>query len=206
MTSSSFWSHLEPGYAAFLGLLALVAAARVAELLVARRYTRAASARGERPRREPAFVLMVLLHTVPFWLAPLEVAWAERAFSVPLALVSTLVMALALVLRVWTLRTLGMRWNVRIVKPDAVVSAGPYAYIRHPNYLVVILELLALPLFHGAWVTALVVSAVNGVVLALRIPAEERVLFEVPGYAEAMGSKPRFVPLSSRRTPGVRAA
>lgn len=188
------------GLVAFLALLALVGAARVGELLVARRYTRAAQERGEAPKREPAFVLMVALHTVPFWMAPLEVVLLERPFVPWLALASGLVLALAGALRVWTLKSLGARWNVRIVKPDLVVTSGPYAFIRHPNYLVVILELLALPLFHAAYLTCAVVTVVNAIVLSLRIPAEERVLFEVPGYADAMRDKPRFLPLSLARS------
>lgn len=203
---SDFLGAVDPGFLAFLGLLLLIGGARVAELLVARRYTRAAKGRGEAPKKEPAFVLMVILHTVPFWMGPLEVGYFDRPFVPWLAAFSTLLLGIALVLRVWTLRTLGMRWNVRIVKPDAVVSSGPYAFIRHPNYAVVILELFAMPLFHSAYVTCFTVTVVNAIVLALRIPAEERVLFGVPGYAEAMGDKPRFVPLSSSKSRSSRAA
>lgn len=191
----------QPGFLAFLGLLVVVAAARIAELWVASRYTRAAKLRGESPKREPAFILMVALHTVPFWMAPLEVIVAKRPFYPALAGVMSIVLGFALVLRVWTLRTLGKRWNVRIVKPDRVVTDGPYAYIRHPNYLVVITELFAIPLFHSAWVTCVLLTVVNAVVLWLRIPAEERILFSVPGYAEAMGGKPRFLPLRRAGSP-----
>lgn len=179
---------------AFLTLLALVGLLRIAELVVSKRHSRAADARGERPRPELAFAFMVLLHTVPFWLAPLEVLALERPFVPWLAALSVVALALASVLRFWTLKTLGAAWNVRIVKPGAVVSDGPYRFIRHPNYLVVILELLFLPLFHTAFVTSLVLTVGNALVLWRRIPAEERVLFEVPGYREAMGSKSRFLP------------
>jgi methyltransferase len=80
------------------------------------------------------------------------------------------------------------------VAPDAVVTTGPYAYVRHPNYAIVIVELFALPLVHGAWITCAACTALNAIVLASRIPAEERVLSAIPGYREAMGDKPRFVP------------
>jgi methyltransferase len=187
---------LGPSHYAFAALLALVAVARVAELLVARAHTKKAAGRGEAPRPEPIFILMVALHTVPFWAAPLEVLWLERPFTVWLAAASAAALALAAVLRFWTLKTLGAMWNVRIVKPGHVVTEGPYRYLRHPNYLVVITELFFLPLFHGAFITCAVVTAVNAFVLAMRIPAEERVLMSVPGYAEAMGHKPRFLPFS----------
>lgn len=178
----------------FLGLLALVGALRLAELVVSKRHSAKASTRGERPRKELAFTFMVLLHTVPFWLAPLEVLALGRPFLPWLAALSGAALVLAAILRFWTLKTLGAAWNVRIVKPSAVVTDGPYRFIRHPNYLVVIIELLFLPLFHTAWATALVLTVGNALVLWRRIPAEEKVLFEVPGYREAMGEKPRFLP------------
>ncbi len=180
----------------FLIVLALVGAARVAELLHARRLTRQARARGAQPQREPAFVAMVLLHTVPFWAAPLEVALLDRPFLPWLAVVATTLLGIAAVVRVWTLRTLGARWNVRIVAPDAIVTTGPYAFVRHPNYAVVVTELFALPLVHGAWITCAVCTIGNALVLLSRIPAEERVLFAQEGYAAAMGGKPRFLPFT----------
>lgn len=182
------------GLVAFLVVLGLVGAARVAELLVARRLTGRARERGARPEREPIFVVMVVLHALPFALAPLEVILLERPFVPGLFVGGTLALVLLAGLRVWTLRTLGARWNVRIVKPDAVVATGPYRFVRHPNYAIVIAELLVLPLLHTAWLTCVVVSALNAFVLSRRIPAEERVLFSLPGYAEVMGSKRRFLP------------
>lgn len=179
---------------AFLALLAAVGALRVGELVVSKRHSRKAGDRGEQPRPELTFVFMVALHTVPFWLAPLEVLLLDRPLVPWLAGVSVIALALAAGLRFWTLQTLGASWNVRIVKPGHVVTGGPYRFIRHPNYLVVITELLFLPLFHTAWLTAIVLTVGNALVLWRRIPAEERVLFEVPGYAEAMGDKPRFLP------------
>lgn len=179
---------------AFLAVLALMGAARVAELLVARRASALARARGEQPKREPVFLLMVLLHASPFLLAPLEVIAGERLFVPWLFVCCTLALALLAVARVWTLRSLGSRWNVRIVRPDAVVVHGPYAWVRHPNYAIVILELALLPLVHAAWLTSLFVSVANAFVLWRRIPAEEHVLLSVPGYREAMGHKKRFLP------------
>jgi methyltransferase len=140
------------------------------------------------------FFVMVVLHVLPFVLGPLEVGLWERPFSTVLFATSAAALLVLAVLRVWTLTTLGARWNVRIVQPDAVVVAGPYRYVRHPNYAIVIAELVFLPLGHGCWWTLVVVSALNAVVLFFRIRAEERVLFSLPGYAEQMGHKKRFVP------------
>lgn len=185
---------LQSPYAWFLGVLAFMALARVVELVHAKRLTGKASERGEAPKKEPIFVVMVVLHTIPFWAAPLEVWLLERPFVPALAWVSLAMLAVAFVLRIWTLSTLGKNWNTRIVKPGAVITSGPYAFIRHPNYAVVITELLFMPLFGNAWLTCLVVTLLNAFVLAKRIPAEERVLFEMPGYREAFEKKARFVP------------
>jgi methyltransferase len=185
---------MDDGLVAFFALLVAMGAARIAELVVARRLTRQAASRGAAPQREPIFAVMVLLHVLPFVLAPVEVIVFERSFPPTLFAVSAAALLALGGLRVWTLSTLGARWNVRIVQPDAVVVAGPYRFIRHPNYAIVIAELFFLPLAHGCWLTLVVVGALNAVVLFFRIRAEERVLFALPGYAEQMGPKKRFVP------------
>lgn len=185
---------MDRGFVAFLILLTAMGAARIAELLVAKRLTKQASERGAKPQREPIFVVMVLLHVLPFVLAPLEVIVRDPPFVPVVFGVCCVVLVVLALLRVWTLRTLGAMWNVRIVEPAAVVVAGPYKLIRHPNYAIVIAELFVLPLAHGCWMTCLVLTTLNAIVLAVRIPAEEKVLFALPGYAEAMGAKKRFIP------------
>ena len=182
------------GFSLFLVVLSLVAAARVAELFVAKRLTLRASARGAVPEREPIFIVMVILHVLPFVLAPLEVLVWQRPLIPVLFAVATLSLLLLAGARIWILRTLGHMWNVRIVKPAHIVSEGPYRYIRHPNYAVVIAELFFLPLVHTAWATCIVLTILNALVLSRRIPAEEKVLFALPDYANTMGNKPRFIP------------
>jgi methyltransferase len=92
--------------------------------------------------------------------------------------------------------SLGRLWNVRIVerREQPVVTAGPYAWVRHPNYLAVVLEVAAVPVLLGALGTALLGSLANAVVLYFRIRAEEAYLFAQPGYAAAFAGKKRFLP------------
>ena len=177
------------------GVLGFFAVARIAELVIAKQFAKRASDTGRDVEREPVFLWMVVLHTTPFVLIPLEVILLDRPFTLQLAVATLGILAVAFALRVWTLSTLGARWNVRIVRPDAIITSGPYAFIRHPNYAVVILELFALPLVHGAYLTCAFLTLGNALILMKRIPAEEKVLFEVPGYREAMGNKARFFPL-----------
>ncbi len=142
------------------------------------------------------FAAMALLHLCLIVAPMVEVLLLGREF-VPVGFaVALAALFLATALRIWTLKTLGQAWNVRIVVPEdhAVVTCGPYGWIRHPNYLVVIVEVAALPLLHNAWVSCLVLSVWNGVVLAFRIRNEERALMRSPAWREAMMRRSRLIP------------
>jgi methyltransferase len=99
-------------------------------------------------------------------------------------------------LRWWVLSTLGKRWNARGVVPNYMELAtdGPYAHVRHPNYSVVAVELLALPAAFGLDRLAAIATVSNAGLLALRVRDEEALLFGLPGYAEHFDDKPRFLP------------
>ncbi|MCA8925940.1 MAG: hypothetical protein KDD82_29300 [Planctomycetes bacterium] len=179
---------------AFYLLLGAVGILRLVEVVVSKRHARG---RDARVVAEPAlFPLMVALHVGLIAAPALEVGVLARPFLPPLAACAGLTLLAATALRVWTLRTIGRAWNVRVVVPDEaqVVSSGPYAWIRHPNYLVVILEVAALPLLHTAWVSALGLSLLNGVVLWRRIHTEERALGQLAGWREAMAQRARLIP------------
>ena len=77
---------------------------------------------------------------------------------------------------------------------DGIATTGPYRWIRHPNYLVVVLEIAALPLLHGAWISCLALSALNAAVLAVRIPTEEAVLMRNPTWRSGFADKARLIP------------
>jgi methyltransferase len=108
-------------------------------------------------------------------------------------------------LRVWCIRSLGTWWNARArVDPGLrIVSSGPYRWIRHPNYLGVLLELVGLPLAGGAWITLFLLGPAHALVLRRRMRGEDELLFALPGYAQAMGGKgalwPRFSGARERR-------
>jgi len=116
-----------------------------------------------------------------------------------LIILAAAVLAAATALRVWVLRALRGNWNVRVVAPRAIVTGGPYAFIRHPNYLAVILEVAALPLIVGAYEVAVAGTLANAAVLALRIPFEEERLSRVPDYRATMLQRPRLIPRLRRR-------
>jgi len=146
---------------------------------------------------EPAlFPVMALLHAGLVF-APITEVWLlERPFSWWVGGPAIALLVAATVLRIWTLRTIGRAWNVRVVVPDdiQIATTGPYAWIRHPNYLVVVLEILALPLLHSAWISAIALTLLNGAVLARRIPTEERALRRIPAWRVAMKDRKRLIP------------
>jgi len=142
------------------------------------------------------FPAMALLHT-SLVAAPLAEVWfLGRPFELWACVVSVGVLALATTLRVWTLRTIGRSWNVRVVVPNdiQIATTGPYRFIRHPNYLVVILEIAALPLFHNAWMSAIGLTLFNAIVLYYRIRTEEASLSKIPAWSAAMASRKRLIP------------
>jgi methyltransferase len=185
-------------FIAFVAVLAVVGLLRLGEVAVSRRRWLAS---GDGPVAEPVlFPVMALLH-LGLVVAPVLEVWVlDRPFRPGVALGAALVLLGATVLRVWTLRTIGRSWNVRIVRPapGGIATDGPYRWIRHPNYLAVILEIAALPLLHWAWMSCLGLSLLNAWVLRRRIEAEETVLETIPEWRDAMADVPRLVPGPTR--------
>ena len=182
----------------FFALTAAVAAERIAELAWSRAHERRMARRGGTVVTEPWYGVMVALHTGSLIAAPVE-AWLRGPTTLPsLRRLGLVGLGAATALRIWTLRTLGDSWSTRVThftgNRRRVVTSGPYGYIRHPNYLAVILELAALPLAGGAWMTALAASALNALVLSRRIPLEERELAADPAWRGTMLARPRFLP------------
>lgn len=179
-------------YALFL---LLVVAERLAELRLSRRNVAWALARGGIEVGRRHFRVMTLVHALFLPACLLEVWLLDRPFIPPLGLAMLGLALLAQALRWWAVATLGRRWNVRTVYMPGVpvVTAGPYRFLRHPNYVAVIVEMFAIPLVHTAWLSALVFSLLNVPLLAARIRCEERALREHSDYRRLEGL-PRFVP------------
>lgn len=164
----------------FYVVLGLTALERAVELVVAQRNARWAFRLGAVEAGRGHFPPMVALHSALLVAALLEAP--HRSFLPALGWPALVAVAGAQALRWWCVATLGRQWNTRvIVVPGlALVRSGPYRWLRHPNYLAVVVEGVALPLVHSAWVTATAFTALNAVLLLrFRIPAEERALTEL---------------------------
>ncbi|MGW2786018.1 isoprenylcysteine carboxyl methyltransferase family protein [Streptomyces populi] len=170
-------------------LVAAVAAERVGELVVARRNGRRSRAHGAIEAGRGHYPAMVALHTALLIGCPAEVWLAGRPFVPALGWSMLAVLAGAQALRWWCITTLGFRWNTRVIVVPGLplVARGPYRVLRHPNYVAVVAEGVALPLVHTAWVTALLFTLADAVVLTVRVRCENRAL---AGAAPSLGSVP----------------
>jgi methyltransferase len=156
-------------------ILIFVAAQRLAELIYASRNTARLKQRGAIEFGRGHYPLMVMLHAA--WLGAIAVG-LQRDASVrwlPFA-----AYALLQALRVWVIVTLGRFWTTRVMSVPAapLVRSGPYRYFRHPNYLVVIGEIAALPLVFGQVRNALIFSIVHLLLIVWRIRVENAALAE----------------------------
>ena len=170
------------GILAFTVLVALVGLERVAELVVSTRNAAWSFARGGVEYGRGHYPVMVALHS-GFLVAMLVEAWLRRPDVPPVQAWSMLALVLASqALRWWCIGTLGRRWNTRvIVVPGlAPVTSGPYRLLRHPNYVAVVVEGVALPLVHSAWLTAVLFTLANAVLLTVRIRVEDAALSLLP--------------------------
>lgn len=179
---------------AYLLLIAVTAVERLVELVISKRNATWAFARGGREYGLGHFPWMVALHTSLLVGAVVEVFLLDRPF-IPVLGWSMLVIALLCQAgRYWVIASLGRQWNTRVIVVPGLgrVERGPYRYrwLRHPNYLIVAVEGVALPLVHSAWITAVVFTALNAVLLLrFRIPAEERALATLGGDRGGRGGR-----------------
>jgi len=159
-------------------LLALVVLERVAELTLSKRHASFLLHHGGVEYGRGHYPIMVSLHTAFLLGCALEPWLMHRPFVPALGIPMFVAAVGAQAIRWWAIGTLGVHWNTRvIVLPNTPrVHGGPYRYLTHPNYVAVILEGLALPLVHSAWLTALVFGICNAALLSVRIRTENTAL------------------------------
>jgi methyltransferase len=153
-------------------ILALVTLQRLGELWLAERNTRRLLAKGAFEAGRNHYVFVVAVHAA--WLASLWLLGPGPPIQI-LPLVIYIALQLA---RIWVIATLGERWTTRIIiLPGApLVREGPYRWLDHPNYLIVVAEIAVLPLVFGLPVVAAFFSALNAIILWVRIREENAAL------------------------------
>jgi len=162
----------------FTVLVALVGVERFAELVVSRRNAAWSLSHGGFETGREHYPVMVVLHT-GLLVGMLLEAWIRRPeVDAWLAYPMVALVLASQALRWWCIATLGRRWNTRVIVVPGLplVRSGPYRYFSHPNYVAVVVEGVALPLVHAAWMTAVVFTAANAALLTVRLRVENAAL------------------------------
>lgn len=177
-------------------LWCIVVVQRIGELVISKRNSNWMASQGGYEVGREHYKLIVFIHTLFF-----VGIWAEvlifHARPPSWAWVPLLLFAGTQLGRYWCISSLGEYWNTRIwvVPGHKPKIAGPYKYLRHPNYVIVAIELLVFPVIFGAYLTAAIVTFINTLsLLLIRIPMEEYALKNVTDYEKEMGGKNRFFP------------
>jgi methyltransferase len=164
----------------FTALILLLALQRLYELRLSGKHEAIIRARGGREYAAWQVQAMKALHIGWFVAMLVEVDVLQRPFIPGLSLLALVLFAAGQTLRYAALLSLKWRWTVRVMIIPGLppVQNGIYRYLRHPNYLGVVLEILAAPLLHSAYITAIVFSLANILLLTARIRTEDRALLE----------------------------
>jgi len=181
----------------------IVGATRLLEVHISKKNTAWALKNGGREVAKGHFKFMVILHTAFIFSCGIEVLIAHRPFIPALGFIMLALSIGAQVVRFYTISILGKFWNVKVIfiPGQPVIQRGLYKYIRHPNYLAVIVEIIALPMIHTAWVTAITFSVLNAWMLTVRIRSEEQALSEHCHYMDCFKYQGRFLPSLNKENP-----
>lgn len=168
---------------------------RLSELVIARKNEKWMKSQGAMEYGQNHYRLMVLMHLFFFVSIIMENLIFRRGIS-PIWPLFLAVFILLQFGRVWVIASLGRYWNTKIiVLPNAdVVRKGPYRFIKHPNYIVVTLELIVIPMLVGAYLTAFLFTILNIAMLSIRIPEEEKALKGLTEYEGIFQERNRFLP------------
>ncbi|NEU31654.1 isoprenylcysteine carboxyl methyltransferase [bacterium LRH843] len=181
--------------AGFYLFIILVIAQRVFEIIIANRNALWIKRQGGYEAGKEHYKLIIATHSLFFLALIVEVTFRYND-ALKWSILPLILFLLAQVGRAWALSSLGRFWNTRImILPGAkIIAKGPYRYVRHPNYVIVVTEIAMLPLIFHAYFTAVVFTILNAFVLSIRIKAEEEALKKVTNYEQIFAQRNRFMP------------
>ncbi len=180
----------------FTGIVIAVVIQRLLELRISKRHIALLLAEGGKEHSSNSLWMVKTLQ-ISWFIAMVVETWVlSRPFVPTLAAAAILATVTGQGLRYLSMQALGQRWTLPIVTVPGrpVVTEGVYRYIRHPNWLGVFLEITMLPLIHSAYLTAILFTLANSLLMARRIQAEEQALFTETNYAKVFDQRPRFLP------------
>jgi methyltransferase len=179
----------------FFVFVGMIIIQRLTELVVARKNEAWMKSNGAIEFGQGHYPAMVFIHSAFFIVFIVEVMYFDKNLSEYWTILLALFL-LTQAMRVWALTSLGKFWNTKIIiLPGAeVVKKGPYKIIKHPNYLIVAVELIVIPLMFNAYFTMAIFTLLNIIILSIRIPAEEKALRDLTKYESEFKKKSRFIP------------
>lgn len=179
----------------FFLFIGLVIFQRITELVIARKNEEWMKKQGAIEFGQGHYPVMVAIHTAFLIFFILEVIVFNKQLS-SFWQVLLVLFIFTQAMRIWALASLGKFWNTKIIiLPGAdVIKKGPYKIIKHPNYLIVSIELIVIPLMFNAYITTVLFTLMNILILSIRIPAEEKALRELTKYESEFTNHGRFVP------------
>lgn len=182
--------------AIFVGIVAAIFLQRLLELRLSQRNEARIIAQGGHEHSSNYLQVVKVLQLSWFLAMLAEVFWLDRPFVPALATFALIAAVVGQCLRYLSMQALGWRWTLPImtIPGTPVIDQGIYRYMRHPNWLGVILEIPAVPLIHGAYLTAVLYTVANAFLLTMRIRTEEQALSEDNNYACVFKGCPRFIP------------
>jgi methyltransferase len=176
-------------------LVTIIVFQRMIELYIAKGNEKWMKQQGAIEFGEKHYKYMVLLHVLFFIFLSAETLMGKRGIS-SFWPVYLSIFCLAQLVRIWVITSLGKFWNTKILvlANTKVVKKGPYRFLRHPNYLVVAIELFAVPLLFNSYYTSILFTILNIIMLNVRIPTEENALKTLTEYEEAFRDCHPFIP------------
>ena len=183
----------------FYLLFAVIAIQRLVELFIAKSNEKWMKGHGGIEYGQKHYKFMIGIHLLFFVSLLLEETFGEKTLN-SYWLILFVLFLVTQAGRIWVIASLGRFWNTKIiVVPQAeVIAKGPYKYIKHPNYFIVTVELLIIPLMFNAYWTLFTFAFLNQLILSIRIPLEERALTEATDYLQVHDGKKRFIPLAKK--------
>ncbi len=181
----------------FIGIVVTVILQRLLELRLSKCHAAYVLAQGGKEHSDNLLNVVKILQ-ISWWVAMIAEVWLlDRPFIPTLAVAALIATLIGQILRYLSMQALGWHWTLPImtVPGDTIVDGGIYRYLRHPNWLGVILEIAALPLIHSAYLSAIVFSIANAILMSKRIQTEEQALSKDTNYASVFADKPRFFPV-----------
>lgn len=161
-------------------ILLIIVIQRLLELRIAKSNEAWVKQRGGVEKGEDHYKWFIIIHTL-FFVSLLAEALLSNQQTFKFNYLLFLIFLLTQIGRIWCITSLGKFWNTKIIISSqfSLVKKGPYKYVKHPNYIIVGLELMVIPFLFNAYITGIVFPILHILLLTIRIPAEEKALLEL---------------------------